>query len=636
MNRLGLRAKLLIAMFVIIAVSIGMVASQAVLLFQEDKSSYVFDLNASRAIRISDEIQANVRHLTEKMRIFAEAARLPVPEGTDRRAMLSAMLRQYPEFLLFSVEESDGALRNVFLSRALADVGLSVEKVHAAYRTGLPSGHGVGADRPVVASLGLSAKLPTVTLAVRGLPSPGAPPAAGGGEAGGPAGAQGPVLVAEVPLNRLYATRGESRLFEIYVTDESGKALVAVAEGLEVSGGRPGAGAPGFTDLLPGKATTAGTREYAAAGVPMLAAYAPVGDLGLWTIVQIPKARAFEAARRLVTRSLLIAGVVCLGALALVFLFASSLTRSLVALTRATEQIGQGQFDVQVTAAGGGEIAALAMRFRRMTEELSAREKALKEANLRLMESEKMSALGRLGAGIAHEVKNPLTSIRGYAQMGQRKVPHDHPLTEYFRTIEKETERSLEILKNLLRFARQETAQMSVIELNAVVSDTVKLVTHQLMMKDVRVEARLCDRPLHVTGNANQLEQVLLNLCINAGDAMEGRDGGTITVWTDAAVAGTARIRVADTGSGIPPEVVSKIFDPFFTTKPVGKGTGLGLSVSYGIVKEHKGEIGVESKVGEGTTFTIRIPMAQAPAGTVAAAEPAPAGEKRVRVINLR
>ncbi|HEV8701118.1 MAG TPA: ATP-binding protein [Candidatus Polarisedimenticolia bacterium] len=636
MSRLGLRAKLMIAMFVIIAVSIGMVASQAVLLFQQDKSSYIFDLNASRAIRISDEIQANVRHLTEKMRIFAEAARLPVPEGTDRRGMLSAMLRQYPEFLLFSVMENDGALRNVFLSRALGDAGLSVETIHAAYRAALASGNGVGAERPVVARLGLSAKLPTVTLAVRAPASPGTAPDAGAADAGAPADARGPVLVAEFPLNRLYATGGESKLFEIYVTDQGGKPLVAVAEGRDLPGGQPGAGAPGFTDLLPVKATTAGTREYAAAGVPMLAAYAPVGDLGLWTIVQIPKARAFEAARRLVTRSLVIAGIVGLGALALVFLFASSLTRSLVALTRATEQIGQGQFQVQVATAGGGEIAALAMRFQRMTEELSAREKALKEANLRLMESEKMSALGQLGAGIAHEVKNPLTSIKGYAQMGQRKVPHDHPLAQYFRTIDKETERSLEILKNLLRFARQETAEMSVIDLNAVVSDTVRLVTHQLMMKNVRVEARLCERPLQVMGNANQMEQVLLNLCMNAGDAMEGKGGGTITVLTDAPVAGTARIRVADTGSGIPPDVVSKIFDPFFTTKPVGKGTGLGLSVSYGIVKEHKGEIGVESRIGEGTTFTIRIPLAQPTAGSAAAPEPAPPREKRVRVINLR
>ena len=645
MKRLGLRAKLLLAMFLIISLSIGLVASQAVLLFQQDKSSYIFDLNASRAIKISDEVQANVRHLTEKMRIFAEAVRLPVAEGTDRRQMLSAMLRQYPEFLLFSVREPDGSLKNVFLSRALSDLGLSVEKMHAAYGTaGLPLER-LTAERPIVARLDLSTKLPTFTLAVRGLPATGAPPARGAVAGGAGAGAGGaaagqataaagdvPILIAEFPLNRLYTARGESKLFEIYVTDGAGRPLVSVTEGKEVSGGGTAPG--GFADLLPKSAQTAGTREYAASGVPMLAAYSPVGDLGLFTIVQIPKARAFEAARQLVTRSLLIAGVVCVAALALVFLFASSLTKSLVALTRATEQIGQGQFGVQVEVKGGGEIAALAARFKRMTEELSTREAALKDANQRLMESEKMSALGQLGAGIAHEVKNPMTSIRGYAQMGQRKLPDGHPLGEYFRTIVRETDRSLEILKNLLKFARQETAEMSIIDLNTVVSDTVKLVSHQLMMKDVRVEARLCEQSLQVSGNANQIEQVLLNLFINAGDAMEGKGGGTITASTDMPDALTARIRVADTGSGIPPEVVGKIFDPFFTTKPVGKGTGLGLSVSYGIVKEHKGEIAVESKVGEGTTFIIRIPIARQASEGVAAA--APAKEKRVRVINLR
>jgi two-component system, NtrC family, sensor kinase len=634
MNRLGLRAKLLLAMFLIISLSIGLVASQAVLLFQQDKSSYIFDLNASRAIKIADEVQANVRHLTEKMRIFAEAARLPVPEGTDRRVMLSAMLRQYPEFLLFSVREADGAMKNIFLSRALSDLGLSVDAMHAAYAKGGLKFDTLGTERPIIARLELSARLPTFTLAVRGLPPGGAPAAAATpGAAPAPPVAEGPILIAEFPLNRLYTARGESKLFEVYVTDDGGRPLVSVSEGKEAAVGAGAAG--GFGDLLPKSAQTAGTREYTGSGVPMLAAYSPVGDLGLFTIVQIPKARAFEAARRLVTRSLIIAGVVCVAALALVFLFASSLTRSLVTLTRATEQIGRGQFDVKVPVTGGGEIAALADRFQRMTEELSTREHALKSANQRLMESEKMSALGQLGAGIAHEVKNPLTSIRGYAQMGQRKIPHDHPLSEYFKTIEKETDRSLEILKNLLKFARQETAEMTVIDLNAVVADTVKLVTHQLMMKEVRVEPHLCVQSLLANGNANQMEQVLLNLCMNAGDAMEGKGGGTITVTVDVPEPAMARIRVADTGSGIPPEVVGKIFDPFFTTKPVGKGTGLGLSVSYGIVKDHKGEISVESRMGEGTTFTILIPRIQQTAEAAAAA-PVSAKEKRVRVINLR
>ena len=621
MKSLGLRAKLLIAMFLIISVAIGLVASQAVALFQQDKSSYIFDLNASRALKIAGEVQANVRHLTEKMRIFSDAVRLTPAEGADRTALLGSMLRQYPEFLLFSTREADGSLRNIFLSRALSGLGLSVEQAHAAYQQGTVPFDTLTPEKPFLGRLGLSEKMPTFTLAVRALPAAD--------------GAAGPVLVAEFPLGRLYDLGGESRLFEIYLTDAAGTPLVSTADAgaAAVAGAPPAAPAPApsFADLLPKASGVAGTREYAPAGVRMLAAYAPVGNLGLWTVVQIPKARAFEAASRLVTRSLLIAGIVCVAAIALVFVFASQITRSLVALTRATEQIGQGQFNVQVPVTGRDEFGTLASRFTRMTEELATRENALKEANKRLVESEKMSALGQLGAGIAHEVKNPMTSIRGYAQMGLRKVPEDSPLREYFLTIEKETGRSLEILKNLLKFSRQETAEMSLIDLNTVVTDTVKLVAHQLTMRKVEITTDLNEEPLQVNGNANQVEQVLLNLMMNAGDAME--KGGMIKVVTDMA-GGSARIRVADNGSGIAQEVIGKIFDPFFTTKAVGKGTGLGLSVSYGIVKEHKGEITVNSQVGKGTVFTILIPLAGGVAG--ASAQPSATNDKRLRVINLR
>jgi signal transduction histidine kinase len=648
---LGLRSRLLLAFFLITGVSLGLVTGQAILLFQEDKTAYVFDLNASQAIKIADEIQANVRHLTEKMRIFSEAVRLPLPEGTDRRPMLSGMLRQYPEFLLCSLREQDGTMKNVFLSGTLQRLGLTVDQVHAAY-----AGAGLGfdrmtAERPLIARLDLSAKLASFTVAVRGAGSPVSPvPPAGGAPAGAPgapaatgapdaAPPEAPILVAEFPLNRLYGTTGQSRLFEIYVTDASGRALVGGASG--AAGAAPaaagavtpaaGAATPAsFAGLLPQTAATAGTREYLLDGVPMLAAYAPVGDLGLWTVVQIPKARAFEAARRLIARSILIAGVVCAAALGLALLFATGLTRSLKALMRATEQIGQGHFKVEVGVRGGGEIGALAERFRRMTDELSAREEALKDANRRLVESEKMTAIGQLGAGIAHEVKNPMTSIRGYAQLGMRRVAPDNPLHEYFATIEKETGRSLEILKNLLRFSRQETAEMSLIDLNAVVTDAVKLCSHQLGMKGIEVSADLHEEPLQVMGNANQVEQVLLNLMMNAGDAMEN-GGGKIVVTTDTAGV-SARLRVADTGGGIPAEALGRIFEPFFTTKPVGKGTGLGLSVSYGIVKDHKGEISVQSKVGQGTAFTILIPLVR----QAAAEQSKPAEEKRVRVINLR
>ncbi|MCZ6696155.1 MAG: ATP-binding protein [Acidobacteria bacterium] len=439
------------------------------------------------------------------------------------------------------------------------------------------------------------------------------------------------MLIAECPLSRLYNTHSESGLYELYIIDREGQPFISFtgASTAATPGAQPDAAV--FASLLPESIQTAGTREYMAGDVPMLAGYAPVGDLGLWTVVQIPKAHALAAARRLAFRSLLIAGIVCLAGIGLVLLFASSITKSLMALIRATEQIGKGEFDVQLPVGGGDEIGELGERFKRMTEELSTREKALNDANMRLMESEKMSALGQLGAGIAHEVKNPLTSIRGYAQMGLRKVSQDNPLYDYFRTIEKETGRSLEILKNLLKFSRQETAELTLIDLNAVVMETVKLVTHQLTMKKVDASAELSEQPLWVMGNSNQIEQVLLNLLMNAGDAME--NGGTVRAVTDIEN-GQARIRVIDDGAGIPAHVLAKIFNPFFTTKPVGKGTGLGLSVSYGIIKEHKGEIRAFSEPGHGTTFIIQIPLCEQAGGDVPQA--ASGGEKRVRVISLR
>ena len=616
MKRLGLRAKLLLGMFLILGVSIGLVAAQAVFLFQEDKSAYVFDLNASEAIRLADEIQMNVRHLVDKMKIFADAIKLEAPEGVNQRMVLQSLLRKYPEFLLFSRREADGSLHRIFHSPTLQEAGVSVAALHGAYATGggIPFQE-LRPDQPFIARFTPSRTLDSFTLAVR--------------TDSGATGQDEGVLVAECPISHLLATQGASKLYEIYITDSSGTPFFhAGVEGATREDG-DSTRASIFAELLPTSARTAGTREYDSSGVPMLAAYSPVGNLGLWTIVQIPKARAFEAARRLVTRSLVLAGVVCLAAIGLVLIFAASITRPLITLIRATEQIGKGQFAVQLPATGRDEIGALGKRFNRMGVELAAREKALKDANERLIESEKMTALGQLGAGIAHEVKNPLTAIRGYAQMGVRKVPADNPLAEYFKTIEKETGRSLEILKNLLKFSRQETAEMAPTDLGAVVTDTVKLVTHQLYMRKVEMIFRPCEEPLQVNGSGNQLEQVLLNLCMNASDAMEG--GGTVTVTTDIHE-GSARIRVADTGSGIPKDVVSKIFNPFFTTKPVGKGTGLGLSVSYGIIKEHKGEITVESEEGKGTTFTIMIPMAEKTEIPNAAEEK----PQRQRVINLR
>ena len=167
------------------------------------------------------------------------------------------------------------------------------------------------------------------------------------------------------------------------------------------------------------------------------------------------------------------------------------------------------------------------------------------------------------------------------------------------------------IMENLLKFSRQEKVKFQITDVNRVVEETAALADHQLGLHKVRLEKKLEPNLPAILGDANQLEQVLMNLLINAQQAMEGRPG-SVKIATRLAPGDRIEIQVRDTGPGIPEEIQAKIFEPFFTTKPAGKGTGLGLSVSYGIVKNHKGDIRVESGAGQGTTFTISLPTANA------------------------
>ena len=213
------------------------------------------------------------------------------------------------------------------------------------------------------------------------------------------------------------------------------------------------------------------------------------------------------------------------------------------------------------------------------------------------------------GAGIAHEVKNPLAGILGLTQLCLRDAEKKTTQFDNLALIEKETKRCKTIIENLLKFSRQEKMSFDRVEINRVAEDAIAIVNHQMGIHQVKLLKKLApDLPL-VWGNANQIQQVLLNLMINAQQAMEGNPG-KVMITTDRLDSGAIQIRVIDTGPGIARESRAKIFEPFYTTKTSDKGTGLGLSVSYGIVKEHKGEIFVHSKPGKGTVFTILLPAA--------------------------
>jgi len=231
------------------------------------------------------------------------------------------------------------------------------------------------------------------------------------------------------------------------------------------------------------------------------------------------------------------------------------------------------------------------------------------ELERQLVQADKLSSIGLLAAGVAHEVNTPLAVISTYAQMLAKQISEDEQKSKLLDKIAKQTFRASEIVNSLLSFSRTSTTEFVEVDVGKVIQETLNLVEHQL--RNSTIEVKLDTQALPpVKGNAGKLQQVFLNLFLNARDAME--TGGTlaIRVWSEG---GFARIDVADSGQGIQPENLARIYDPFFTTKAARKGTGLGLSVTYGIVREHGGTIEVESRPGAGSRFRVELPLARKP-----------------------
>ncbi|MDA8244688.1 MAG: response regulator [Elusimicrobia bacterium] len=230
----------------------------------------------------------------------------------------------------------------------------------------------------------------------------------------------------------------------------------------------------------------------------------------------------------------------------------------------------------------------------------------LRETQEQLIQAEKMSALGQLAGGLAHEINNPLSGILGLTQLVLENTPKDSQNYADLKDIEKAVFRCKKIIVSLLSFSRQEKEHMEPCSVNEVIEETLTLCSRQMELQHIRIEKRLAPGLPLVSADFQQLMQVYLNLFTNARDAMP--DGGQLTVATE--LRGEAVVStVSDTGAGIKPEIAGKLFDPFFTTKPVGQGTGLGLSVCLGIINSHKGRISAEGAPGKGSSFTIELPV---------------------------
>ena len=225
-----------------------------------------------------------------------------------------------------------------------------------------------------------------------------------------------------------------------------------------------------------------------------------------------------------------------------------------------------------------------------------------------LMQQEKMASIGRLSAGVAHEINNPLTTILTSAMLVQEELGQDDPNYEELQIIANETLRCRKIVSSLLDFARQNKPQKKMVNLNEIITESVLLTHKQAAFKDITVQSRLAPQVPDQMLDKGQIEQALINLILNAVEATP--EGGTVSISTDLMPGGDAiHVAVADTGSGIEKDYLDKIFEPFFTTKE--SGTGLGLSITHGILEQHGGTISVESTVGQGTCFNIHLPIAK-------------------------
>jgi signal transduction histidine kinase len=242
---------------------------------------------------------------------------------------------------------------------------------------------------------------------------------------------------------------------------------------------------------------------------------------------------------------------------------------------------------------------------RDITEEITAR--------TRILHDDKMTSLGKLSASVVHEINNPLTGILNFIKLMQRLLKKETPdeaelgqMNHYLEMVYNETSRVSKTVSNLLAFSRKTQPEFRSVDLNALLAETLSLTEYQMRLQDISVERQLAADLLPVMADPGQIKQAFLNLLLNAIDAMP--QGGTLTLATSNARRRAVVVRLADTGVGIPKECFSQIFEPFYTTKKAGSGVGLGLSVVYGIVRDHKGSIKVDSVVGQGTSFTIRLP----------------------------
>ncbi|MBI5740956.1 MAG: HAMP domain-containing protein [Nitrospirae bacterium] len=292
------------------------------------------------------------------------------------------------------------------------------------------------------------------------------------------------------------------------------------------------------------------------------------------------------------------------------------------------EKVASGDFNYSVPIKSDDEMGVLARTFNSMLndmkiaraerekwtqtleDEIAKKTEEIQKTHASLVQTEKLASLGRMAAGVAHEINNPLTGVVTFAYLLKKRFPPDSSEAQDLNIIIEQAERCSKIIKNLLTFARATPSEKGKVNINDILNRTIFMVRNQVKFHHIKFDIHLENYPFTIIGDPSQFQQIFLNMFINSADAMNKR--GKITVATRKIAENGkpyVELEFTDEGCGIREEDLPKLFEPFFTTKPAGKGTGLGLSVSHGIVKHLGGYIAVKSTVGKGTSFFVRLPL---------------------------
>ncbi|MEA3359683.1 MAG: ATP-binding protein, partial [Thermodesulfobacteriota bacterium] len=349
-----------------------------------------------------------------------------------------------------------------------------------------------------------------------------------------------------------------------------------------------------------------------------ITAYEPIEDIfgervGM-LYVGLPEAKYADMRRNAISIFILITIAGILLAIGLGYIMADKIMRPVHRLIKASNEVSEGILSPDIGPVSRDEIGVLQKTFKEMITSLKERDRRRREeSENRLLQSEKQASVGRLAAGVAHEINNPLTGVLTYTHMLLRRKDLEDDIRSDLQTIAESTERVRKIVKGLLDFSRQTKLDREPTDVNVLIRTSISLIENQALLKGVSIHFNEGDNLLSVTLDRSQIQSVLLNMIINALDATT--TGGNINLYTATGLsAGDSsrkgvEITVADTGAGIAPKDLDKLFEPLFTTKEIGKGTGLGLAVSFGIVQRHGGTIRVQSELGKGTRFFIWLPI---------------------------